>query len=56
MGEKGLKFLLIFLAILLILSMSLLSYNAKNRCKSVKKFKEKFRMFKLIAIHQFLTS
>ncbi len=56
MGDKGLKFLLIFLAISLILSMSLLSYNAKNRCKPVKKFKEKFRMLKLIAINQFLTS
>ncbi len=56
MGDKGLKFLLIFLTILLILSMSLISYSAKNRCKSVKKFKEKFRMFKLIVINQFLTS
>ncbi len=56
MGDKGLKFLLIFLAILVILSMSLLSYNAKNRCKSVKKFKEKFRMLKLIVINPFLTS
>lgn len=56
MGENGLKFLLIFLAISLILSMSLLSYNAKNRRESVKKFKEKFRMFKLIVINQFFTS
>ena len=56
MGEKGLKFLLIFLAILIILSMSLISYNAKNRCKSVKKFPEKFMMLKLILINRFLTS
>ncbi len=53
MGDKGLKFLLIFLAISLILSMSLLSYNAKNKCKSVKKFKEEFRMLKLIVINHF---
>jgi hypothetical protein len=38
------------------LSMGLVLYNPKNRCKSVKKFKEKFRMFKLIVINQFLTS
>lgn len=56
MGDKGLKFLLIFLPISLILSMSLLSYNAKNRCKLVKKFNKKFRMLKLIVINQFLTS
>jgi hypothetical protein len=56
MEPKGLKFLLIFSTILLILSTSNLADTAQGRCKPVGKFKEKFMNLKLIAIYETLTT
>jgi hypothetical protein len=52
MGVEGLKFLLIFLAILLILGTRGLLDTAKSRCK----FSGKIQDNKVIVINQFLTT